>query len=41
MKAYIIIGKPNTRKSSTLRCLAGCFGKTRRDIALLDLMEAE
>lgn len=32
MKAYIIIGSSNTRKSSTCRALTGCFNRSIRDI---------
>ncbi len=32
MDAYIVIGNPNTRKSSLLRCLTGCFNRSVRDI---------
>lgn len=36
MKAYLIIGEPETRKSSLLRSLTGCFNRSERDIQLLD-----
>ena len=32
MDAYVVIGNPNTRKSSLLRCLTGCFNRSVRDI---------
>lgn len=34
MNAYVIIGDANTRKSSILRCLTGCFNRSDRDILL-------
>ncbi|MEY2689741.1 MAG: hypothetical protein RL375_3940 [Pseudomonadota bacterium] len=34
MHAYVVIGNPNTRKSSVLRCLTGCFNRSVRDIQL-------
>jgi hypothetical protein len=34
VEAYVLIGNPHTRKSSLLRCLTGCFGRSVRDIAL-------
>lgn len=34
MQAYVVIGNPNTRKSSVLRCLTGCFNRSVRDIQL-------
>jgi hypothetical protein len=30
--AYIVIGNPNTRKSSLVRSLTGCFNRSVRDI---------
>lgn len=36
MNAYLIIGEPNTRKSSLLRSLTGCFNRSDRDIQLVD-----
>lgn len=36
MNAYLIIGEPNTRKSSLLRSLTGCFNRSDRDIQLTD-----
>jgi hypothetical protein len=36
MQAYVVIGNPNTRKSSVLRCLTGCFNRSVRDIQLLN-----
>jgi len=30
--AYIVIGNPNTRKSSLVRSLTGCFNRSARDI---------
>ncbi len=32
MDAYVVIGNPNTRKASLLRCLTGCFNRSVRDI---------
>lgn len=32
MDAYIVIGNPNTRKSSVIRSLTGCFNRSVRDI---------
>ncbi len=32
MDAYIVIGNPNTRKSSLVRSLTGCFNRSIRDI---------
>ena len=32
MDAYLIIGNPNTRKASVVRCLTGCFNRNVRDI---------
>lgn len=32
MDAYIVIGNPNTRKSSLVRSLTGCFNRSVRDI---------
>jgi hypothetical protein len=34
MDAYILIGNANTRKSSIVRSLAGCFNRSVRDIQL-------
>lgn len=34
MDAYIIIGGPNTRKSSVTRSLTGCFNRSVRNILL-------
>lgn len=34
MEAYVIIGDANTRKSSVLRSLTGCFNRSNRDIAI-------
>jgi hypothetical protein len=34
MDAYIVIGNPNTRKSSVVRSLTGCFNRSIRDIVL-------
>lgn len=36
MDAYIVIGNPNTRKSSLIRSLTGCFNRSRRDIELVN-----
>jgi hypothetical protein len=36
MDAYIVIGNPNTRKSSLLRSLSGCFNRSVRDIQPAD-----
>lgn len=36
MDAYLVIGNPNTRKSSLIRSLTGCFNRSIRDIALRD-----
>ena len=36
MNAYLIIGEPNTRKSSLLRSLTGCFNRNDRDIQLVN-----
>jgi hypothetical protein len=32
MDGYIVIGNPNTRKSSLVRSLTGCFNRSVRDI---------
>jgi len=32
MDAYIVIGNPNTRKSSLVRSLTGCFNRSIRDV---------
>lgn len=32
MDVFVIIGNPNTRKSSVVRCLTGCFNRSLRDI---------
>jgi len=37
MDAYIIIGDANARKSSTMRCLTGCFNRSNRDIEIAPL----
>lgn len=34
--AYVLIGNPNTRKSTLLRCLTGCFNRSVRDIETED-----
>lgn len=34
MDVYLIIGNPNTRKSSVVRSLTGCFNRSVRDIQL-------
>ena len=34
MDAYLIVGEANTRKSSVLRSLTGCFNRSNRDILL-------
>jgi hypothetical protein len=34
MDAYILIGNANTRKSSVIRSLTGCFNRSVRDIQL-------
>lgn len=34
MDAYVIIGGPNTRKSSVTRSLTGCYNRNVRDILL-------
>jgi hypothetical protein len=34
MDVYLIIGNPNTRKSSIVRSLSGCFNRNVRDILL-------
>ncbi len=36
MNAYLIIGDPNTHKSSLLRSLTGCFNRNDRDIQLVN-----
>lgn len=36
MDAYVIIGGPNTRKSSVTRSLTGCFNRNVRNILLLN-----
>lgn len=33
LDAYVVVGNPNTRKSSVLRSLTGCFNRSLRDIA--------
>jgi hypothetical protein len=35
MDAYILIGNPNMRKASVVRCLSGCFNRSVRDILAL------
>jgi hypothetical protein len=35
MDAYIVIGNPDTRKSSVVRSLTGCFNRSIRDILLV------
>ena len=35
MDAYFIVGTANTRKSSVLRSLTGCFNRNNREIALI------
>jgi hypothetical protein len=35
MNTYLLIGGANTRKSTLLRCLTGCFNRSVRDIELL------
>ncbi|MBZ8141096.1 hypothetical protein CLD22_14435 [Rubrivivax gelatinosus] len=32
MDAYVLIGNPNTRKSTIVRSLTGCFNRSLRDI---------
>lgn len=32
MEAYVLIGNPNTRKSTLVRSLTGCFNRSLRDI---------
>ncbi|WP_088282272.1 hypothetical protein [Ideonella sp. A 288] len=32
MDVYVVIGNPNTRKSSLVRSLTGCFNRSLRDI---------
>jgi hypothetical protein len=32
MDLYVVIGNPNTRKASLVRCLTGCFNRSVRDI---------
>ncbi|RUO25520.1 hypothetical protein CWE09_01925 [Aliidiomarina minuta] len=34
MDAYVIIGKPNARKSSVIRSLTGCYNRNQRNILL-------
>ena len=41
MDAYVIVGRPNTRKSTIMRSLTGIHNRGRRDIALLDGMRIE
>jgi len=36
LNAYLIIGETNTRKSSLLRSLTGCFNRSDRDIQLVN-----
>jgi hypothetical protein len=36
MDAYVVIGNPNTRKSSLVRSLTGCFNRSVRDIQPLN-----
>lgn len=36
MDLYVVIGNPNTRKSSVVRCLTGCFNRSVRDIQPAD-----
>jgi hypothetical protein len=36
LDAYIVIGNPNTRKSSLVRSLSGCFNRSVRDILPAD-----
>jgi hypothetical protein len=35
LDTYLLIGNPNTRKSSLARCLTGCFNRSVRDIQRL------
>lgn len=35
MDTYVVIGNPNTRKSSVVRSLTGCFNRSIRDILLV------
>jgi hypothetical protein len=35
MDAYIVIGNTNTRKSSLIRSLSGCFNRSVRDIRVI------
>lgn len=35
LDAYVLIGNPNTRKSSVIRSLTGCFNRSVRDIQVL------
>jgi ABC-type sugar transport system ATPase subunit len=32
VEAHVLIGNPNTRKSTLLRCLSGCFNRSVRDM---------
>ncbi len=34
MDAYVIIGNPNTRKSTLIRCLTGAYNRNKRNIML-------
>ncbi len=36
MDLYLIVGNPNTRKSSVMRSLTGCFNRSLRDIQPVD-----
>lgn len=36
MDAYLVIGNPNTRRASVIRCLSGCFNRSVRDILTED-----
>jgi hypothetical protein len=36
MDLYVVIGNPNTRKSSVVRSLTGCFNRSVRDIQPAD-----
>lgn len=32
VEAHVLIGNPNTRKATLLRCLSGCFNRSVRDL---------
>lgn len=41
MDAYLIVGDANTRKSSVLRSLTGCFNRSNREILLVNQQQID